>query len=701
MKKTFTIILLCFYAFTLKSQNNSDTIKLQEVIIIEKSIKNDTSSFGYLGKVHLKDIPYSVQIIPEKLIESTGAHNLLNALKTDASIIPTLDPNNDERGLTNVSIRGYSPNYLLDGLTINSYHMPLVENVERVETLNGLNSFFYGFSSFGGTINFVTKKPTTKQIASISAGVHSGSVYFNSIDLGGAIDKSKKLSFRFVSYIEDGDTYIKDQHQKNISIYGSLNYNLFKNTNLRLDVSHQNNLIQGQQNVFTVNPASNINLPSVELFDPTVLYGQPWTYSKLRFTQIGINLESKLSSVFTFRSSFKYGDAWWKYNYNVSSFTDNNGNYKTFNKDFGSNQRYYNAGYALVDASFKTFKIQHDVTFGYSGSNTLIHFGGNPSSSILLGTFNVSSPEYVTMPDTIPSLSDSRTSYNRYYYHNFLIGDRIKINKYVSAVIGLSQAIYSTKRTTGNMTQTGSADYTQNKLVPCASLVVKPIEQISVYASYVQGLGIGGIAPDAAKNAGEMLTPSVNEQVEIGIKTGIKTFNFALAGFMINSKNEYIDPSDSIYKQDGREIHQGIEFSTDFVVFKTLSFRGSFTLMDVSVSKATNNPAIEGKIPQNVPLSNAGALIEYKLPFMKNLAFSFGGFYCDKRPINAVNSAFIPSHYQLDAGVRCQTNINTRTITFNVYVSNLENKKYYASYTSTGLRLGTPRLFTLSAKFEL
>ncbi len=560
MKKILTFLLLSICTLSLKSQTNPDTIKLQEVIISEKSIKNDTSSFGLLGKVHLKKIPYSIQIVSDKLIENTGAHNLINALKTNASIVPTLDPNNDERGLTNVSIRGYSPNYMLDGLAVYSYHMPLVENIERIETLNGLNSFFYGFSSFGGAINFVTKKPSTKPIASISAGVHNGSVYFNSIDLGGAIDKNKKLSFRFVSYIEDGETFIKKQHQKNISIYGSLNYNLFNNTNLRLDVSHQNSMIQGQQNVFTVNPTANINLPSVDSFDPSVLYGQPWTYNKLHFTQIGINLESKLNSVFTFRSAFKYGDAWWKYNYNVGSMIDNNGNYKTFNKDFGSNQRYYNAGYALVDASFKTFKIQHDVTFGYSGSNTLIHFGGNPSTSILLGTSNISSPIYVSMPDAIPLLNDFKTNYNRYYYHTFLIGDRIKINNYVSAVIGLSQAIYKTIRTTGNMTQTGSANYTQNKLVPCASLIVKPIEHISVYTSYVQGLGIGGIAPDAAKNAGEMLTPSVNEQIEIGLKSSIKTFNFALAGFMINSKNEYIDPNDTIYKQDGREIHQGIEF---------------------------------------------------------------------------------------------------------------------------------------------
>ena len=66
MKKTLTFLLLSICTLTLKSQTNPDTVKLQEVIISEKSIKNDTSSFGLLGKVHLKEIPYSVQIVSDK-----------------------------------------------------------------------------------------------------------------------------------------------------------------------------------------------------------------------------------------------------------------------------------------------------------------------------------------------------------------------------------------------------------------------------------------------------------------------------------------------------------------------------------------------------------------------------------------------------------------------------------------------------------
>ena len=704
MKKEFLIFFIAIISISkiyAQNEDSTKTINLKEFIVYDHSNKTDSSSFGLFGVANLKDIPFSVNVINAKIIENTSSHNLIDALKTNPSVVPTLAPNNDERGLTNTTIRGFSPNYMLDGMAVNSYHIPLVENVEKIEVLNGLNSFFYGFSSFGGAINFITKKPVVASLANVSMGLYSKGIFYNNIDLGGAITKNKRLTYRLNNYVENGETYIKNQKQNKLSLIGSLNYQLLSNTNLRIDINHQNSLIEGQQNVFTVNPSKNIFLPSVSDFDAQTLYGQPWTYSKLRFTQVGISLDSKLSAVFKIRLAYRYGDAWWKYNYVVSSFTDNLGNYNEYDKDFGSNQRYYNSGYALVDATFNTFKIHHDITFGYSGNNTLIHFGGNPSTSILLGKFNLAKPVYVTMPDTIPSLTDNRTSYNQYYYHTVMFSDKITINKYISSIIGLSKAIYITKRTTGNMTQTGSADYTQNTIVPCVSLIVKPTKNSSIYGSYMQGVGIGGIAPDIAKNAGEMLNPNINEQIEIGAKAIFKKINMSLAFFKINAVNEYIDPTDSIYKQDGREVHQGVELNFSGTIFKNLFVIGGISIMDVKVTRALNNPKIEGKIPQNVPLNNLSLLLEYSIPFVKGISVSAGGTYCDKRPVDATNLEFINSYYILDAGVRFKTLLSNRNTTFNLSVNNLLNTKYFASYTSTGIRLGLPRMVSISAKIEL
>lgn len=711
MKILFYIILsgITFSGFlNAQVRKSSDSIRLKEVVIFgskegssESGYRNDTAGLAHFGNAGIIDIPLSVNVTSGELIENSGAHNLSEALKTNSSVIPTLVSNNDERGLSGVTIRGFAPNYLLDGLPVNSYHMPSVDNVEQIETLNGLNSFFYGFSSMGGAINFVTKKPVDRPVTNLSMGVYNGGVNYLHLDAGGSVTYDKRLTFRLNGYKEDGETFIKGQQQQNTMYSGALNYKLLHQTNIRFDVYHQDSHLQGQQNVFTVNPAKNILLPSASSFDPRVLYGQSWTYSDLRFDQIGVSLDSKINNTFKVRAAYRYGDALFQYNYVTSAFTDNNGNFTQTDKDFAPSQRYYHAGNVLFDAELSTYNVKHEITFGYFGYDQLIHFGGNPGISIVLGNYNIATPRYGTMPDTIPHLSNKFTDYNRYYYNSLIAGDRITFDKHFSAIVGVSEAFYKTVRTSGNLSQTGTANYTQHKLIPNLAFIYKPIHNLSLYASYEQGIGIGGIAPDAAKNAGEMMTPGVNEQYEAGIKANLKTINLSLSYFRINVVNEYLDPTDTIYKQDGREVHQGIEFNTFGRVIKNLTLGGGFTVMDVKVIRALNNHAIEGKIPQNVPENYANIYLEYSLPFISGLSVSVHGTYCGKRPVDAANLAFTEAYSLFDAGMRYRLNIKDRKITLNANVTNLMDSKYIASYTITGMRLGVPRLLSLSVKFEL
>lgn len=711
MKIPFLIVLsgLMLSGFiSAQVRKTSDSIRLKEIVVFgvkegssESGYRNDTAGLAHFGNAGLIDIPLSVNVTSGELIENTGAHNLLDALKTNSSVIPTIAPNNDERGLSAVTIRGFTPNYLLDGLPVNSYHMPSVDNVEQIETLNGLNSFFYGFSSMGGAINFVTKKPVERRVTNLSMGVYNGGVNYLHLDVGGSITRNKRLTYRLNGYKEDGGTFIKGQHQQNTMYSGAVNYKLFQQTNVRFDVYHQDSYLQGQQNVFTVNPSKNILLPLASSFDPKVLYGQPWTYSNLRFDQVGVSLDSKINKTFNVRAAYRYGDALFQYNYVVSAFTDNKGDFTETDKDFAPSQRYYHAGSVLFDAKLSTYNVKHEITFGYFGYDQLIHFGGNPGISVVLGNYNITSPRYVTMPDTIPHLSDKFTDYNRYYYNSFVAGDRISFNKHFSAIIGVSEAFYKTIRTSGNLSQAGTANYTQHKLIPNLAFIYKPFQNISLYASYEQGIGIGGIAPDAAKNAGEMMTPGVNEQYEAGIKTNLKTINLSLSYFRINVVNEYLDPTDTIYKQDGREVHQGIEFNTFGRVIKNLTLGGGFTVMDVKVIRALNNHSIEGKIPQNIPENYANIYLEYSMPFISGLSVSAHGTYCGQRPVDAANLAFTKAYSVYDAGIRYRVNIKDSKVTLNVNVTNLMDTRYIASYTSTGLRLGVPRLLSLSVKFEL
>ncbi|HSQ41438.1 MAG TPA: TonB-dependent receptor plug domain-containing protein, partial [Fibrobacteraceae bacterium] len=441
----------------------------------------DTLSYGLLGEAEAQKTPYALQAVSGEQISNQGSHDMLSALKTVPTVAATRSPNTDQRGLSNTMIRGFVPNYLLDGMAINGYQMPLVENVERMEVLNGFSSFFYGFSSFGGTINFVSKQPLQEAMASVTLGRHTGEVDFVHADLGGPVDRQKKFCYRVNAFKESGQTYIHGQSEENGLYAINLGYHLLPTTELRVDAYHQDYLTQGQQTVFKVNPSKGINVPDADIMDPTVLYGQPWTYTTMQFTQIGVGLESQLGKYFRVRGAYRYGFGLWQYNYILSSFTDNAGNYSETDYNYGSQRRFYRAGYGMLDAKIATGPILHKITTGYTGDATMIHFGDSADATVALGTSNVSDPTSYSEPDGFDTLNDPHYQYNRYFDHTILIGDRLNWKDRVELMIGLSENISQTIRTTGNLSESGSSRFTQKKLSPSGALTVTPWKPVSTY----------------------------------------------------------------------------------------------------------------------------------------------------------------------------------------------------------------------------
>lgn len=711
MKRLLQVFLVLFAllfesGYVLFAQKTTDTIYLQSVEIkgfrdgsAQNGYKVDSSSTGVLGKLPLINIPFSSHVISEDYIENNAIQTFADAIKANPTVAVSLVPNNDERGLIELFVRGFVPGYFYDGIRVNSYHVPLISNVERLEVLNGLNSSFYGFSQLGGSVNFVPKKPVSNNMLDVKTGIYNGYVKYAAADAGGRILKSDILTFRLNAYHEGGETYIKDQHQNKSMVSGAIKLKLLKNTEFLVDFNHREDHLTGQQNVFVINPLANIDVPSASLFDFNKLYGQPWTFVDLSYTHAGVSFETKITKTISVRSAYRYTDAYWDYNYVLATLSDNDGNFTVKDIEFNPQDRHYDSGYGIIDFTPTTGPLKHNISLGYYGYNDLIHFGVNVTTN--LGSSNLNNNSYVNAPDTIYSINHEYSSYNRYYQNNFFLIDRIEIGEKILFTGGVSQSYYKTIRTTGNLTQTGSANYVQDKLLPMFTLLYKPIKHLSVYGAYSQGLSIGGTAPATAVNANEVLDPRVQQQYELGAKAEIKDLFISVAAFNIDVKNEYLDPADTVYKQDGQEVHQGIEFSATGNITRDFTIGGGITVMNVEVQKADNKPSIVGKVPQNVPENYGSLYLEYRLPFVKGLAINVRGNYCGKRPIDAENLAFIPSSNTFDAGIRYAFYSGKQRIQLTGSVSNFTNEKYFSAYTSTGLRLGTPRLVSVSLRFTI
>ena len=112
------------------------------------------------GTQDIRDIPQSMNVITEKLIDDVKLNTLREALHYSAGITFAAAENGTDQ---DIRLRGFpvasTGDLLLDGMRDPSQYDRDTFNYERIEVLRGSASMIFGRGSTGGVINQVTKKP--------------------------------------------------------------------------------------------------------------------------------------------------------------------------------------------------------------------------------------------------------------------------------------------------------------------------------------------------------------------------------------------------------------------------------------------------------------------------------------------------------------------------------------------------------------
>jgi iron complex outermembrane receptor protein len=663
----------------------------------ENGYRAVSAQFGPMGEVPVKDIPFSLNVTSGASIDNRSAHILADALRPNPAAMAVQQPHTDGRGGSELTIRGFDPCYLLDGLIMRNMLPVRTENIDRIEVIHGLSGFLYGFGTPGGTINIVRKKPGDEAGGSFSAGQYNGGVNFLSADCLGPVTSGKALSFRVTSFLEDGRSFTENSSQRGSYLSGSIDFKPVASSRIKVSASHQDLSLRGQQAAFALDPAK-VTVPSSKEIDATRLYGQTWSNVKGRQEIFSGSAESKLGNTFSLRGAYLYSMLWRKNNGVSAALIDNAGSYRATYSDGAPSDVNEHAANAFIDASVRTWKIHHRLTAGWMLNSFLQ--ANNPVSlrNIVIDTFSIAHPASAAMPDTVAPVSE--TQHGRSTYNSAIVGDMLSCGM-LTILAGANYTKYDYKNE--NIDTGLIKKFSQNHVSPSIAVAVKPASFISTYASYMQGITAGGFTTTPyAKNVNEVLPPAVNDQLEAGIKvTVFHNLDLSAAGFRINKINEYLDPVDSLYKQTGREIHKGLELTAGGKLFDRLTIGGGGTLLAALVTKAADK-TIENKTPANIPKKSATIFLEYDIPAIPGVSISGQACYNGRRWIDAKNTASIPSTVIFDAGFRYRPPIDSRRLVLTIHITNLLNTSYWAAYKPTGtvgLCLGAPRTVSLSIKY--
>jgi iron complex outermembrane receptor protein len=672
----------------------------------ESGYRSETAkNVGALGGMTLQDTPYSISVVSSEMLRNTQTTSTDDVFKRNP-FTQLYSPKNSGYAAA-VAIRGFSSAGNLsianDGLRFSTGYDSgnFVEEMEQIEILTGLSGFLYGPGNPGGLVNYVLKRPTVERYNSVTLGNAGGENYYLHGDFGGPIDDQGKFGYRVNVLTQDGETAIDLQKRRREMVSLALDWNVSEDLQIQFDASHKKSETRGLNSYWYFFDQGL--RPDAKDLDNDKLYSQKWAFSDSEHDRVGSHFNWRLSDIFTLRGAIGYAQYTEEYAY-TGPTVSSAGVYTQPLYAFAPVETEETSGNLFMDAAFNTGTIEHKVTGGYQGNvarvknyTDYIPYPG-PMYSSVTPTLPFGQTQQVDKPSYSIGHGDQRVA-SRTQSDNFLIGDVIKFNDQWSTIAGLTRtSIKSYSSDFYWMEAFGSAEtqtrYDKSETSPNYSLIYKPLPWLTTYATYIEGLQAGGVAPNTAVNKGQPLSPEVSEQYEVGIKASVGEALLTMAIFNIDKPNSYTNGA-GYFVQDGRQENNGLEFGVTGKVLPELTLVGGITLLDPEVKK-TSVTANDGNKPTNVASQLAKLYAEYDITAMPGFSVNGGAYYTGKQYSDDANQYSLPSFTTFDVGARYSMPVADNTLTLRANVSNLANKEYWLN----SYYLGDPRTLTFSAQLE-
>lgn len=652
---------------------------------------------GLLGDRSVFDTPFTQNNYTEQLARDQQAGSILNVLDNSPGVRAIASPFSPQ---PNVAIRGFEVNsreFAFDGLYgIASPFRHSIEGAERIEALNGPAAFLFGFppdGNVGGVVNIIPKRATAEPLTRITTHYSSDSSIGASFDFGRRFSENDEWGVRINGSYRDGDTPINpgseqldngtiglDYQGDRFRFSADLGYNHFDGNGLIQsyfvapavtkipDAPSLRNSVQQSWEHFDATHAFATSRAEFDLTDDITVFGAVG----------GSKTESDLLSA-------------------RPRLLDNAGTVTMTPNSYIEDAHQWTAE-AGIRARFSTGPIEHEAAivgthYSRDRDYTFAFAQASAFPSNLYNPVNGSPPTFppvASLPRTIETrdldgiaLTDTMS----------ILDDRIQ----VMGGVRFQRAQTTTTASTGTATR-----YDETASTPLVGVVVKPWENVSLYASYAEGFSFGPTAPIGAANQGTTFAPIITKQTEAGVKFDFGTMGATLALFEVKRPSSFTDPSTLIFGVDGEQRNRGVELNVFGEPVSGLRLLGGVTLVDGELTK-TAGGTYNGNVAPATPRTQISFGGEFDLPesLVSGVTLSGRVVYTGKQYLDQANNLSIPDFTRLDLGARYQFDVEGKPVTARLNVLNVTGEDYWASTGQGVLSLGTPRTILLSLSTDL
>jgi iron complex outermembrane recepter protein len=591
----------------------------------------------------LRDIPQSIQVVPQEVLRDRNVRTVIEAVETVSGVI---DGSNSygAPGGGNI-IRGFSvieaANSLRNGFRDYDYYsVSSIGTIEQVEVLKGPASVLFGALEVGGVINTVTKKPLSTPYYNVGLEAGNYGFYQPSIDFSGSLTDDRNVLYRFIGSYRGAGSYIDFVNTSTTTIAPSITLKLGEQTDL--------NLAYEYVRYFADNPVFEVPLLSNGSLPPRNFYS---AYPDLAFHDVTTNriaytLNHKFNENWQIRNNFAVVFNQRVLNRNgFSTLVDDRILTDSFAEESSSYADNYFGQIDLL-GKFNTGSISHQILAGFDANYFESQYQANSATIPDLDIFN---PNYdVPRPEYSPGFAN----YNAIKSYGFYLQNQIAFSDSLKLLIG---GRYDWVTTENDILSNNIDEPIRNDgaFSPRIGLVYQPSDTLSLYASYSSSfrpsLGFS-INPD-----GGTFKPTRGTQYEVGVKKDFldRKLSATLAAYHITKTNVTTpDPNNPSFSiQTGEQQSQGIELDIAGEILPGWKIIASYAYTDAEISKDNAIPV--GNQLDNVPFNQASLWTTYEIQKgnLRGLGLGLGLFYIGRRQGDLANSFELPSHLRSDAAL--------------------------------------------------
>ena len=659
-----------------------------------------TSSTATKTSTRLIETPASVQVITAEQLSDQRADRVNDAFDYMTGVT--------QGGGTRAQaylLRGFAVDdrfipYQIDGISggVWRQHEPPAAIIDRIEYLKGPATTLYGVTQLGGVLNYITKKPKAINEASIEVRHSTYASQFsplgakNSVsmtaDMTGPLTDDGGLLYRVIGNHNNTTTFRQDVEESSFDLFPSVAWNVSEATQITFSLNI--NVDKGRWDEYLPVPNRDLSkIPDIRtrINEPADYY---WDYG----WGIGYMLRHTLNENWTIRSVARRTariDG-----RQLFEFAGLKSDGKTMKRNWRDqfNERYYTYADATIEGKLATGSLSHTILGGATLGIEDIHFDRRNLQGDSTLDIDIYNPLHGAR-----QLLPPKPGFDRYFDNDYIgayLQDQITIIEGLQVLLGaqFTQGLITHEERRGELL----FNKKNSGISPRAGLVVMPIENFSIYASYSSSFSPTNAERENAEGNIDF-KPELGKQIEAGIKTELLDGRIGLTAAVYNlaytnalSQTGDKNPNgNTVWVQTGESRSKGVELDLAVMPFDGVYLSAGYGYTDARVVADENAARVGQRLPY-VPYNAGNVRATYQFDGMlQGIKIGVGITGMDARPTEFRTSTgaifSLPSYTRMDAFA----SYDFSRATLAVNINNLSDEQYFVSGGTARIVPGAPR----------